>query len=139
MMMRAIFVAALAAASLALPAAEAKVEQYIGKWQCHMGNQPPPGGPNYDLWLYTFEMNLTGQGNFTANGKYEAASAGFAVPFVITDGTWQEVEGGVTGSGKWTNNGVPQDFHIGAILQADGTLIYSTTSGYGTLSVACKR
>lgn len=139
MTMRAVFVATLAVASLALPSAEAKVEQYIGTWQCHMGNQPPPGGPNYDLWLYTFEMKLTGQGNFTANGKYEAASAGYAVPFVITDGTWQEAEGGFMATGKWTNQGIPQDFHIGAMPQADGSLTYSTTSSYGTLSIACKR
>lgn len=139
MMMRAVVVAALSAVSLALPAAEAKVEQYIGTWQCHMGNQPPPGGPNYDLWLYTFEMKLSGQGNFTANGKYEAASAGFAVPFTITNGTWEEAEGGMFGKGQWNNNGMTQDFHIAAILQADGSMTYSTTSGYGTLSIACKR
>lgn len=137
--MRSLCVAALTAMSLALPAAEAAVEQFVGKWQCLMGNKPPPGGPNYDLWLYTFEMNLTGQGNFTAKGTYEAASAGFSVPFAITDGTWQEVAGGMTAQGKWTDNGTPQEFHLGALLQADGTLTFSTTSSYGTLSLACKR
>ena len=139
MNMRAMSLAALTALSLNIPTAQAAVEQFTGKWQCFMGNKPPPGGPNYDLWLYTFEMNLTGQGNFTANGKYEAASAGYAVPFVITDGTWQEAEGGFMATGKWTNEGMPQEFHVGGTAQADGTLSYSTTSSYGTLSVMCKR
>ncbi|MFT3810889.1 MAG: hypothetical protein QM698_13295 [Micropepsaceae bacterium] len=137
--MRAVSVAVLTALSLTIPAAEAAVETYIGKWQCYMGNKPPPGGPNWDLWLYTFEMNLTGQGNFSATGKYEAASAGYAVPFVITDGTWEEAEGGLSAKGKWSNEGTLQDFYLGALPQADGTLTYSTTSGYGTMTVACKR
>ena len=139
MTMRAVCIAALTALAAGAPSAEAAVEQFTGTWQCHMGNQPPPGGPNYDLWLYTFEMKLTAQGVFTADGKYEAASAGFAVPFTITDGAWKEAEGGMMASGKWTNNGVPQDFHVGGALQPDGAITYSTTSSYGTLSVACKR
>lgn len=137
--MKTVFLTALTALALGFSAAEAAPEQFTGTWQCHMGNQPPAGGSNFDLWLYTFEMKLTAQGGFTANGKYEAASAGFAVPFVITDGTWREAEGGMAASGKWTNGGMPQDFHVAGTLQQDGTITYSTTSGYGTLSVACRR
>ncbi len=137
--MRVLSAMALSALSLATPAAHAAAEQFVGTWQCKMGNQPLPGGANYDLWLYTFAMTLTAEGGFSATGTYDAASAGFSVPFTVNGGTWKEAEGGVIATGTAMKQGASEQFMVAGLPQADGSLTYSTSSSYGTLSVYCKK
>ena len=137
--MRTLIAGALSALCLAAPAAHAATEQFAGTWQCKMGNQPMPGGANYDLWLYTFAMTLTAEGAFSATGTYEAASAGFSVPFTVNGGTWKEAEGGVVATGTAIKQGASEPFMVAAMPQADGSLSYSTSSSYGTLSIYCRK
>lgn len=137
--MRFVSAAALSALCFLAPAAQAAVAQYAGTWQCRMGNQPLPGGANYDLWLYTFTMTLTEQGAFSASGTYEAASAGFSVPFTVNGGSWKEAEGGMIATGTAMKQGASEPFVVAALPQADGSISYSSSSGYGTLSIYCRK
>ncbi len=134
-----IWICAIAAAAALSVPAEAARDQYVGKWNCQVGNQPGPGGDKFGLWMYTFEMNVVGQGSFTAKGTYEAATNGYADPFTMDDGTWQEENGGFFGQGNVKKQSGDGKLLIAGVPQQDGTLSYSHTSEHGTMSFLCKR
>lgn len=137
--MKSLGCAALVAATVLAFPAEAAREQYVGKWNCQIASQPGPAGSKFDLWMYTFEMNVVGQGTFTAKGTYEAATNGYADPFTVDDGTWTEEPDAFVGKGNVVKKSGNLPMIIAGTLQADGTMSYKYTSPQGTMLFACKR
>lgn len=109
-----------------------------GVWQCRHANQSMTNNA-FENWIYEFQLALSPDGAFQAQGSYTAMTAGFAVGFQAQGGWQQSAQGvAVTGS-EWRQDGTSMRFLLLFTNISGSSMSNQYQSAQGRLLTYCQR
>ena len=109
-----------------------------GQWRCQRANQSVTNN-RFENWIYNFNLVLSPNGGFQAQGTYTAMTAGFSVPFVA-EGQWHQSNQGVVADGsEHRQDGTGQRFFLAFDSIGQSAMSNRYQSPQGILLTHCSR